>query len=440
MNLQNQMLYNVNYKLVGKSFLAWQRKKGERNWSPRPASPESLMAPPLKSMHRMKELISRQYMEGHYVEGVRKVAWVVTGTPVEVLQALGYYIYYPENHSAIVSVRGMMEEVALNAEETGYSRDICSYVRTDMGSILSGLTAVGKVPKPDLLMCSNAICQTALHWHRVLAEHFKVPLYVFDTPFLYGESEAYQVEYLYKQIQDMIPVAEKIAGKSLSWKKLQEVTRIGKETSEVWMEIQDRAQTRPAPISAFDAFISMGPIVALRGEPGTLEFYQQLLAEVDERIENGVGVVLKERKRVLWDNLPIWHRLGWLARLLARHGVTVAVSNYTYAWGELAPMMDPEHPLESAARVYLHPILNRSTSHKMEAMEKMVKDFHLDGVILHSDRSCKPYSIGQMDQRDRLMKTLNVPALLLESDHNDPRIFSEKQVTTRLEAFAEMLN
>jgi benzoyl-CoA reductase/2-hydroxyglutaryl-CoA dehydratase subunit BcrC/BadD/HgdB len=119
--------------------------------------------------------------------------------------------------------------------------------------------------------------------------------------------------------------------------------------------------------------------------------------------------------------------------------VVLAASTYTSAWGELAEMFDPARPFESAARTYLHPILNRSTADKLRKMLQMCEAYHLDGVILHSDRSCKPYSIGQMDQRDQLINTHSIPALLLEADHNDPRSFSEEQTTNRLEAFCEML-
>jgi len=68
-----------------------------------------------------------------------------------------------------------------------------------------------------------------------------------------------------------------------------------------------------------------------------------------------------------------------------------------------------------------------------------VSEYHLDGVILHSDRSCKPYSVGQMDQRDQLVNQHDIPALLLEADHSDPRSFSREQAANRLEAFCEML-
>jgi len=160
---------------------------------------------------------------------------------------------------------------------------------------------------------------------------------------------------------------------------------------------------------------------------------------VDRRIAAGVGAVRDERYRVLWDNLPIWYRLGPLSKWLAARGVNVVASTYAHAWGELAPLMDPSDPFGSMARVYLHPILNRSAGQKLAAMRRMVGEYGADGVILHSDRSCKPYSLGQIDQREGLVNQVGVPALLLEADHNDPRSFSEEQATGRLEAFVEMM-
>ena len=82
---------------------------------------------------------------------------------------------------------------------------------------------------------------------------------------------------------------------------------------------------------------------------------------------------------------------------------------------------------------------DQGTKYKLDTMQRMVKDFNLDGVILHSDRSCKPYSIGQIDQRNRLIQEFGIPALLLEADHDDPRAYAEEQVASRLASFVEML-
>jgi benzoyl-CoA reductase/2-hydroxyglutaryl-CoA dehydratase subunit BcrC/BadD/HgdB len=149
--------------------------------------------------------------------------------------------------------------------------------------------------------------------------------------------------------------------------------------------------------------------------------------------------VKNECKRLLWDNLPIWYRLRYLAEYLGQHGIAIVASTYTHAWGELSNLIDTQEPIDGMARTYLYPILNRGVGDKFAKMKSMIERFHLDGAILHSDRSCKPYSMGQIDQRDRVIRQCGVPALLLEADHNDPRIYSEEQVANRLDAFIEML-
>lgn len=439
MNLPPRLAYLLGYELLGKPVLRWQRWQDERKlraWRPRPDDP---LTSPLRRTARMKELISRHYLKGRYANGNKKVAWVTSGAPIEILRALDFLLIYPENHAALCGARRQVVDIASEAEQAGYSRDICSYARTDIGAALSGKTPVGKLPRPDLLLACTNICQTVLYWYRVLAAHFGVPLVVIDTPFLYGAAQDHQIAYVRRQLEEMIPVAEQVAGKRLSWQRLEEVARLSKDAAELWLEILNRAKSRPAPITAFDGFINMAPIVDFRGEPETVQYYRELLAEIDERVARGVGAIKDERKRVLWDNLPIWYQIGGLSRLLGRRGVNVVVSTYTYAWGELAPMMDATRPLDTAARVYLHPILNRSTGDKLRTMERMIDEFEIDGVILHSDRSCKPYSLGQIDQRDRLVNERGVPALLLEADHADPRSYAVEQGNARIEAFMEMM-
>ncbi len=430
--------YYWNVKVLGNAYLRWQRWRMERKGPPRKWRTD-ILAPPLKIGARTKELISRHYLEGRYANGHKPVAWVTSGAPVEILQALGYYVLYPENHGALCGARKVSVEIASEAENAGYSRDICSYARTDIGAMLSGKTPVGKLPKPDLLFACTNICQTVLFWYRVLAEHFKVPLIVIDTPFVYTSPEEHSIEYVKKQLENAVPIAEEVAGKKLDYKKLKQVMRYSRMAADLWLQVMERGKNRPAPISVFDQFIHMAPIVEMRGKPETVDFYAAMLKEVDERIEKGIGAVRNEQKRLLWDNLPIWYKLRELSEYLAERGVAVVASTYTMAWGELAPLIDPEKPFESMARTYIQPILNVGTEKKLEKMKKMIEEFQLDGAILHSDRSCKPYSIGQVDQRNRLIRDYGVPALLLEADHNDPRAYAEEQARARLDAFIEML-
>jgi benzoyl-CoA reductase/2-hydroxyglutaryl-CoA dehydratase subunit BcrC/BadD/HgdB len=438
MSMIGNLQYHFNVNLVGRALLRVNRLRNELQ--SRSPSPREHLGPPLKIAPRMKELVARHWLQGRYANLHDKVAWVTSGAPVELLKALNYYVLYPENHAAICGTGRVALEISAEAEKAGYSIDICSYARTDIGSVLSGKTPVGRLPKPDLLLACTNICQTVLAWYRVLAEHFKVPLIIIDTPFVYHEqAPEYALEFVKKQLEDAVPVAEQVAGRSLDMNTFMETSRLSQLASELWMQVMDRNKHTPAPISVIDQFIHMAPVVEMRGDAHTVDFYAALLEEIDARIAKGISAVRDERKRLLWDNLPIWYRLRYLGETLGAHGIALVASTYTNAWGELAQFIDPSRPLESLARVYTYPILNRGTGHKLSTMVDMIQKYQLDGVILHSDRSCKPYSIGQMDQRDRMLREHDMPALLLEADHNDPRAFSQEQVSRQLAAFIEML-
>ena len=440
MNRLAQARFHVGYSLLGRGLLRFERLRSERQLADPTFWRSEHLAPPLHVAPRLKELISQHYLKGRFAAGAKKVAWVTSGAPIEFLTALDYFLIYPENHGAVCGIRRTAEDLCGVAEDAGWSRDTCSYARTDIGAFLSGRTPVGKLPKPDLLVCCTNICQTVLLWYRVLADHFKVPLIVIDTPFVYTSVGAHDSAFVERQLESAIATAEQVAGRSMNMDRLRQVTVAASDAVLLWAEVMKRGAHRPAPLTAFDEFIHMAPIVEMRGQDFTVDYYAAMLAELDERIANGVGALKNERRRLIWDNLPIWHRISWLSKKLGARGVALVASTYTNAWGELAELIDPDRPIASAAACYIHPILNQGTGHKLETIKKMVLNFHADGVILHSDRSCKPYSIGQMDQRERLGREIGAPALLLEADHNDPRAFSEDQATARLDAFLEMID
>ena len=436
MMILNRLWFIWNLKILGPLLFRGQKliNRKPSRWK------STVLAPPLQSAQRNKELVAKHWLEGRYTNFGKKVAWVTSGAPVELFKALDYFVLYPENHAAICGTARVAVDIASEAEDRGYSQDLCSYAPTELGSVLSGKTPVGRLPILDLLVCCTNICQTVLYWFRVLARHFDVPLIVIDTPFLYFEqAPEHAIDYVVKQLEDAIAVAERVAGKSLRERDLEKVAKLSREATQLWMEIIGRNSHQPAPISVFDQFTQMAPIVEMRGDAVTVDFYAGMLDEIDRRIREGIGAVKNERKRLLWDNLPIWYRLRYIAEYFGGHGIAIVASTYTNAWGELAQLINPAKGLESMARSYIHAILNRGTGYKLGTMKRMIEEFHLDGAILHSDQSCKPYSLGQMDQRDKLIQELDTPALLLEADHNDARVYSEAQVANRLDAFVEVL-
>ncbi len=405
----------------------------------RPGKANPLFGPPLKCTGRLKEIMTRHYFLSRYAAGSKPVAWVTSGAPVELLRPFDFYTIYPENHGALCGAQKLGPELCSFAEERGYHQDLCSYARVDLGVVFSGRTPVGKLPKPDLLFASNNICQTVVYWYRVLAHYWKIPFMLFDTPYNFGPIKEGDVAYMVHQLEEMIPELERISGKPFDERKFQNVIRTAKETSLTWGEVLATMKARPAPMTIFDAFAHLAPVVSLRGLPVALEFYRTLLGELRERVEKGIGAVNNEGKRLMWDNIAMWYKVREHANLFAAHGMNFVTATYTNAWAETTPYMDPARPLESMAKAYSLVILNNNLNHRLHLMERLIKEFEVDGLVIHSARSCKPYSVGQYDLKRLLTERLGVPSLLIEGDMTDSRAYVEEEAQTRLEAFFEAM-
>jgi benzoyl-CoA reductase/2-hydroxyglutaryl-CoA dehydratase subunit BcrC/BadD/HgdB len=434
--IPRRLRYELVSRAAGPFLAAMERWRGltGRAAGGRSAGP---FGPPLESTRKLREITARHYLAGRYADGAVPVAWVTSGFPVEVLRPLGFHTLYPENHGAICSVKRMVPALSDAVEGRGYSRDLCGYARADLGSIATGMTPVGRLPKPDLLCCCTNICQTVLYWYRALAGHWRVPLVVVDTPFIYGAVRPHDVAYVVDQLRELQETAERIARRKVDRAQLAETVRLSREGARLWNECLRTGRSRPSPWTGFDAFFHLAPIVAMRGTEECNRYYRMLLHELEDRVARGVGGIAAERVRLLWDNLPVWFALRHLSTLLAGKGFNIVCATYTSAWAEAGSLIDPGDPEGSTAYAYLHVLLNRDLPYRLSLMKRLCAEYGAAGAILHSDRSCKPYSIGQADLKERLSAEGGVRTLVLEADHADPRAWSEEQARTRLHAFME---
>ncbi|HET7788940.1 MAG TPA: 2-hydroxyacyl-CoA dehydratase family protein [Myxococcales bacterium] len=433
--IPRRVQYEAMSRAVGPFLL--KLEEWRKALKPRPATGRGPFGPPLECTAKLKELMKLHYLAGRYADGAVPVAWVTSGFPVEVLRPLGFHCVYPENHAAMCSVTRMVPELSDAVEQQGYSRDLCSYARTDLGSVVLGKTPAGRLPRPDLLACCTNICQTVLYWYRALAAHFQVPLVLIDTPYVYGEAKPHHVTYVREQLEELVRVAEKVSGRRVDPEDLHRVTLLSKEGSRLWGECLAQSRNRPAPWTGFDGFFHMGPIVALRGNEECNAYYRMLLDELKDRVERGIGGIANEKHRLLWDNLPIWFAVRPLSTLLAERGFNFACTSYTNAWAEAGVRVDAEDPYGSAAAAYTHIILNQDLKNRLGILRRLAQEYACDGAVLHSDRSCKPYSIGQVDLGERLARELGIRVLLLEADHGDPRAWAQEPGENRLAAFME---
>jgi len=392
----------------------------------------------LETSKDLTRLMTRYYATQKLVSKVRPLAWVTSGAPVEILTAMGVATAYPENYGALVGAQKAAVPLAQVAEERGLSPDVCSYARCHVGSLLDARNAPqGGLPKPDLLVACNNICGTVLKWYQALAQELNVPLFLLDAPYQHEPGlPEHTVQYVAAQLEELIAWVTRHTGRKFGEKKLHETLALSNQAVTLWREIRELCQARPSPLNAPDLFLTMAPIVVLRGSKDAVKFYQKLKDEIEGRVARGEGAILEERYRLLWDNIAIWYRLFRLFSLFTDAGACFVVDTYTNAW---SVSVETDEPILGLARTYSTVYINRSLQVRAEEMSDLVQRFQVDGLVFHSNRSCKPYSLGQYELLEEVGQRTGVPGLILEADMCDTRLYADEPIKNRIQAFLDLL-
>ncbi|ORJ59246.1 2-hydroxyacyl-CoA dehydratase subunit D [Geothermobacter hydrogeniphilus] len=374
----------------------------------------------------------------------RKVAWCTSVGPAELLRAMGFAVHFPENHAAMLGATRMATELIPEANTIGYSPDICSYLTADIGAHLKGISPLARAypgieapPRPDVLVYNTNQCRDVQDWFSWYAREFDVPCIGITSPKNFTDVSEILVDDVTRQIEALIPTLEEVSGQSLDMARLRETVALSRECTELWRQVLETAMAVPAPLTFFDGTIHMGPAVVLRGTRQAVDYYRQLLAELQQRIADGSGAVDDEQYRIYWEGMPVWGRLRQHSELFARLNVSVLVSTYCSSW--IFPDFDPEEPIRSMARAYLGLFIVRSDAYKEQYIKQMLEKFRIDGIIYHDAKTCPCNSNSRYGMPQRLERETGIPSLVISGDLNDLRCVSDEQTVTNVEAFIEQL-
>ncbi len=366
-----------------------------------------------------------------------RLVWVTSGFPVEIPVAFDTVAAYPEQYGAIVGSEKCGPLLCGFAEELGFSQELCSYARSSIGSVKkpeqSPLTGL---PTPQALLACNNICGTVLGWYEAVSEMTGAPVYLVDTPPLEGDQPPHHLAYVKSNLEGLIAFMSETFKQSYDEEKLLQVADLSNTAVNLWTKSLEACKNKPSPLNCADRFISMAPIVALRGTQQAIDFYQAFYGEVNERVKQGLGAIREERVRLLWDNIPPWFTIYNFFNTLAKKGVVFPADSYTHAWSTNIPR---GATLESFAQVYSKIWLNKGLSAKIDKMCNLIKDYELDGFVLFSVRSCKRYSLGQMVTKEEITRRTGVPGVIIEGDMVDSQQYNEAQAETRVDALLEMI-
>jgi len=394
----------------------------------------------LQTAETLGKLMVDYYTEAALIKSQKKpVAWLTSVAPVEICYAMDVFPVYPENYATACATKKLSAEFCAEAETKGFSTDICSYALNNFGSLfLDKGPFMGKgLPEPDILIATQHACLSMAKWWEELSRYFNIPLYVVDASVpIGGDISSYHVKYFADQLEELSQFVEEHTKNKFDMDKFKQVLKYSDEASKLFLEVADLRKTIPSPVSPVEMFTNMFPLVTLAGKKESVDFYKEFLSEVKQLADKKVPAVPNEKYRLIWDMFPVWHNLGLFKYMEEKGGVVVG-DVYATAFGG---SIDISRPFEGLAERYVgNPLLSYGVNEQINLYKQIIKDFSIDGIVFHSNRSCRMASMGQYDIKQGIFEDLGIPGAIFESDFVDPRSYSDEYVKDILDAFFEIL-
>ena len=379
-----------------------------------------------RSMELQKEMIAAHYDAlSEAPETGRKVVYTfVPGNLTELMRAFDVLPVLPEINALQSGMRKLSGDYIAEAEKHGHSEDVCTYVKCDIGMLKKGnIGPTGKkLPKPDLLLLSYTGCFTFMKWFELLREEYDCPVAMLHVPYQSeGVIQPHHRDYIVKQLRtEVIPKLEEVTGRRFDEVRLREKLRLSAQAEDDLVWVLESAKNIPSPIDAyFGGVYYIGPMFsAFRGTAEGVEYYRTLRAEVAERLRAGLGPVVpegqmdRERYRLVIEGPPNWTSFREFWKMFYEEGAVVVASSYTKVGGlyDRGFRHDPNHPLETLAEYCMGCYTNLGLPTRVNLLEKYIRDYHADGFMINSVKSCNSFSVGQLLMLRQLEERTACPA------------------------------
>jgi benzoyl-CoA reductase subunit B len=408
------------------------------------------------SMIKQKQMLAEHFMELSQVrETGKKIAYTfVPGNLTELIHCFDMLPVYPEINALQSGMRKKSQDYVREAEETGYSEDICSYVKCDIGMMLQGnIGPTGQqLPAPDILLLSYTGCFVFMKWFENLKHLYpNAEIAMLHIPYQEsGRIELNAVQYIKDQlVNDVIPKFEKVSGKKFDIAELDAKMDFSAKAEDLLMEVFDSAKHKPSPIDAyFGGVYYIGPIfTAFRGSKPCVEYYEELIKEVNYRVKNKLGPITPEGQlqneqfRLVVEGPPNWTHFRNFWQIFHEMGAVFVGSTYTRVGGvyDYGFRHSADDSLRSLAEYCLGCYTNRNLPQRIDLLEKFITDYNADGFLVNSIKSCNSFSAGQLVMMRELEERLQIPVGFIETDLVDPRYYSYSNIKNRLDSFFQML-
>lgn len=362
----------------------------------------------------MMRLVARSLShEGSYI-------WGNIFAPCEIFDSCGLRMLSIECLGCYLSGFHLEEYFIDYAQALGLAPTLCSYHKTFVGAVASGV-----VPAPAFAVSTSMTCDGNLNTFRYLQKKTDVPFVLLDVPY---EADDDSVAYLAGQLKDMVREMESRLDRKCSLEKLKAALEIENETRRELLKLYQNMSYYYYPGQIIDQLYMMMGVHLMIGTQEFLELVRFMNREI-------VTCPPFTGKKILWVHLLPFYQETLKAYFNCSEDYQLMASDIVF---DNLDLLDPEKPFESLARKLIRNVYNGTYDHKAKSIRAMAEKSGADAVIHFCHWGCKQADGGSEILKEE-MKRHGIPMLILDGDGIDRRNSHDGQIKTRLEAFLEMI-
>jgi len=354
--------------------------------------------------------------------------------PTEILYAMDIVPMHTETTTWLTALFLRQQAELLSAgAELGLVSEICSPHRG-----VAGAFSIGALPRPDVMLWSNLVCDNTAKSGELLMEINHCPGFFLDHPFQGSEGE---VKYFIGELEDMIHFLEEKSGRRMDWDKLAEIVAQMDRQIELFREICELRKAVPSPFPPMSFLELLSVDYLYPGQPEAIDYLELLHQELADMVREGKGAVSPERFRLMTLFIPPMHLMGFLGKISQEYGAVSVVEPLFTRWSE--GRLDPAKPLESVAKkAFLIPerrsMYGPLDEHALKDIVDSAEQYKVDGAVYWAFMGCR-HTCATVKLFKDILSEIDVPVLTLDCDIVDPTINSEEEIREKLEQFFELL-
>ena len=347
-------------------------------------------------------------------------AMVSIFVPGELVMAAGLTPYSVEAMSCFMAGTKCEQTFLRKTEEEGFPETMCSYHRVFLGASLAGL-----VPAPKCMVYTNLACDGNMMTFPYLKQKQELSGFYIDVPYEKNEDS---IQYVAEQLRELKKYLEDMTGKPITEDAVKKAVDNSNRAADYYAaQLALRREHDPVTTLTNEVYaLFMCHLMA--GTKESVEYTRLLLEDV-KQAKKGEG------PHVLWMHMmpflqaPVKELFNYNGQMHIRTCDFVA---------DGFQRTHHEDPYEAMAEKMVNCIYNGSVTLRIEKAKELARLTDADGSILFAHWGCKG-TIGASTLIKRELENDGIPTMVLDGDGCNPANTSDGQVSTRLQAFMEML-